>query len=68
MFNDFWMMDNGFIQRERTGDLRDLIARRHDLGEDYTLRERLVELLQSLFVCPSYTHSGLTGQIGRAHV
>lgn len=39
MFNDFWMMDNGFIQREKTNDLRDLIARRHDLGEDYTLFE-----------------------------
>lgn len=38
MFNDFWMIDNGFIKREKTGDLRDLIARRHDLGEDYTLR------------------------------
>ncbi len=37
MFNDFWMMDNGFIKREKTNDLRDLIARRHDLGEDYTL-------------------------------
>ncbi len=39
MYNDFWMMDNGFIQREKTHDLRDLIARRHDLGEDYTLGE-----------------------------
>lgn len=39
MYNDFWMMDNGFIQREKTNDLRDLIARRHDLGEDYTLVE-----------------------------
>jgi cystathionine beta-synthase len=39
MFNDFWMIDNGFIQRERTGDLRDLIARRHDFGEDHTLRD-----------------------------
>jgi cystathionine beta-synthase len=29
MFNDFWMIDQGFIQRERTGDLRDLITRRH---------------------------------------
>lgn len=37
MFNDFWMMDNGFIKRERTDDLRDLIARRHDYGEDHTL-------------------------------
>jgi cystathionine beta-synthase len=29
MFNDFWMLDQGFIERERSGDLRDLIARRH---------------------------------------
>ena len=36
MFNDYWMMDQGFIRRERTGDLRDLIARRHQLREDYT--------------------------------
>ena len=38
MFNDFWMMDNGFIKRETSGDLRDLIARRHELREDYTLK------------------------------
>lgn len=37
MFNDYWMIDQGFIQRERTGDLRDLIARRHSQREDYTL-------------------------------
>jgi cystathionine beta-synthase len=29
MYNDYWMMDQGFIEREHTGDLRDLIARRH---------------------------------------
>jgi cystathionine beta-synthase len=29
MFNDFWMIDQGFIEREHTGDLRDLISRRH---------------------------------------
>ena len=29
MFNDYWMLDQGFIQRERLGDLRDLITRRH---------------------------------------
>lgn len=27
MFNDYWMRDNGFIERESTGDLRDLITR-----------------------------------------
>ena len=43
MYNDYWMMDQGFIQREHTGDLRDLIARRHGeratvvIGPDDTL-------------------------------
>jgi len=32
MFNDYWMIDQGFIKRPRTGDLRDLVARRHDQG------------------------------------
>jgi cystathionine beta-synthase len=29
VYNDYWMLDNGFIEREKFGDLRDLIARRH---------------------------------------
>lgn len=29
MFNDYWMLDNGFLDREKYGDLRDLITRRH---------------------------------------
>jgi len=29
VYNDFWMIDQGFIERERSGDLRDLITRRH---------------------------------------
>jgi cystathionine beta-synthase len=29
MFNDYWMMDQGFITRPRQGDLRDLITRRY---------------------------------------
>jgi cystathionine beta-synthase len=29
MFNDYWMLDQGLLGRERKGDLRDLIARRH---------------------------------------
>lgn len=34
-FNDAWMADNGFASRgEKTGDVRDLIARRHQLNED----------------------------------
>ena len=30
LYNDLWMADQGFICRERHGDLRDLIGRRHD--------------------------------------
>ncbi|HVY81051.1 MAG TPA: pyridoxal-phosphate dependent enzyme [Steroidobacteraceae bacterium] len=29
VYNDYWMIDQGFLERERFGDLRDLIARRH---------------------------------------
>jgi cystathionine beta-synthase len=29
VYNDYWMLDQGFLQREKFGDLRDLIARRH---------------------------------------
>ncbi|MBB3121183.1 pyridoxal-phosphate dependent enzyme [Pseudoduganella violacea] len=33
VYNDGWMVDQGLIQRPRTGDLRDLIGRRFDEGE-----------------------------------
>ena len=39
MFNDYWMIDQGFIEREQHCDLRDLITRRHDTSEDFTLLE-----------------------------
>jgi cystathionine beta-synthase len=29
VYNDYWMLDQGFIRRETYGDLRDLIMRRH---------------------------------------
>jgi len=29
VYNDYWMIDQGFIRRDRLGDLRDLILRRH---------------------------------------
>ena len=35
LFNDFWMQDQGFIDRELHGDLRDLIGRPH--GERATI-------------------------------
>ena len=37
MYDDHWMADQGFIERESYGDLRDLIARRHDEHEDITV-------------------------------
>jgi len=37
MFNDYWMIDQGFIIRENRGDLRDMISRRHATKEDFTL-------------------------------
>ncbi|TAL85214.1 MAG: pyridoxal-phosphate dependent enzyme [Rhodanobacter sp.] len=27
MYNDYWMLDNGFLEREQRGDLRDLLLR-----------------------------------------
>ena len=32
MYNDAWMIDQGFIALERHGDLRDLVSRRYDSG------------------------------------
>jgi cystathionine beta-synthase len=29
MFNDYWMLDHGFLEREKTGDLREVIGRKH---------------------------------------
>jgi cystathionine beta-synthase len=37
MFNDFWMLDQGYIQRPGTGDLRDLILRRYSDGAVITV-------------------------------
>ena len=57
VYNDFWMIDQGFVERERHDDLRDLIARRHaeravvTVGADETVlaayrRMRLHEVSQ----------------------
>ena len=35
LYNDFWLEDQGFIKREKSGDLRDLIGRPH--GERATI-------------------------------
>lgn len=37
MFNDYWMMDQGFITGSSEGDLRDLISRKHAEGATITI-------------------------------
>lgn len=37
MYNDYWMLDQGFLPRAQEGDLRDLISRRHDRGGVVTI-------------------------------
>lgn len=50
MFNDYWMIDNGFIERTKQGNLCDLIARRHLDDEDYTLKgnEPLAQVIRRM--------------------
>ncbi|HEX3817501.1 MAG TPA: cystathionine beta-synthase [Chthoniobacterales bacterium] len=33
MYNDFWMAEQGFVERPSKGDLRDLISHRYEKGE-----------------------------------
>ncbi|NNF60784.1 MAG: pyridoxal-phosphate dependent enzyme [Gammaproteobacteria bacterium] len=37
LYNDFWMEDQGFVQREQHGDLRDLIGRPHEQAATVTV-------------------------------
>jgi cystathionine beta-synthase len=37
MFNDFWMRDQGFIEVDSHGDLRDLIARPYESDDTVTV-------------------------------
>ncbi len=38
MYNDYWMMDNGFIETEQHGDLRDLISRPYQSNDLIVMR------------------------------
>jgi cystathionine beta-synthase len=38
MFNEFWMLDQGYAERATTGDLRDLLSRRHREGAVVTVK------------------------------
>ena len=50
MFNDYWLMDQGILEREAKGDLSDLVARRHadratvGIGPDDTLTTALARM------------------------
>ena len=37
MYNDYWMFDQGLLDRPQAGDLRDLITRRHEEGGAITV-------------------------------
>jgi cystathionine beta-synthase len=37
MFNDYWMLDQGLIERESRGDLGDLVSHRHEARETVTV-------------------------------
>jgi cystathionine beta-synthase len=38
MYNDYWMLDQGYFERSPTGNLRELIARRYEEGGVITVR------------------------------
>ncbi|MBC8523759.1 pyridoxal-phosphate dependent enzyme [PVC group bacterium] len=58
MFNDYWMLDQGFIDRQQHGDLRDLIGRRHASQEDHTLSPSM-PLIQAIKTMRLYDISQL---------
>jgi cystathionine beta-synthase len=37
MYNDYWMLDQGYMERPATGNLRELISRRHNEGAVITV-------------------------------
>lgn len=58
MFNDYWMLDQGFLNRPSFGDLRDLISRRHERKEDHTLTQT-IPLIQAIKTMRLYDISQL---------
>ena len=58
MFNDYWMLDQGFQDRTSYGNLRDLISRRHQRKEDHTLSPT-IPLIQAIKTMRLYDISQL---------
>lgn len=46
LYNDYWMLDHGFLEREIFGDLRDVISRRH--AEHATVTVTIDDLLSTV--------------------
>ncbi len=58
MFNDYWMLDQGFQDRKTYGNLKDLISRRHQRKEDHTLSPSM-PLIQAIKTMRLYDISQL---------
>jgi cystathionine beta-synthase len=50
MYNDYWMMDNGYIKTKQYGDLRDLISRPYQSNDTIVMRpsENLATVYQRM--------------------
>jgi cystathionine beta-synthase len=50
MYNDYWMMDNGYIETKQYGDLRDLISRPYQSNDTIVMRpsENLATVYQRM--------------------
>src|SRR3546814_10219356 len=49
MYNDYWMLDNGFLEREPHGDLRDLILRPFRSEEHTSELQSLIPISSDVF-------------------
>jgi len=76
VFNDYWLRDQGFIERKSTGDLLDIISRRHSEHAVVTcLPTDTIEIafgrlkLYGISQLPVLTANGdLAGLIGERHI
>lgn len=75
MYNDFWMQDQGFIQRQTAGDISDLIARHHRdhatvvVGQDESLLTAFSRMkLYDISQLPVMDHDKIVGIIDESDI
>jgi cystathionine beta-synthase len=75
MFNDFWMVDQGFLKLPQHGDLRDLISRHHEQGAVVTVgpEDTLLTAFQRMRVAdisqvPVLEHNQVVGILDESDV